>query len=87
MKTINFFRNFFNYKKKGPIFGKCLRCGDFLTTNEYKVKQDFLKHYDQAQDLVFEDKPLGIVRNFQIFKCEISVDKFSEAPPAVGMMA
>ena len=46
-----------------------------------------MKHYDQGQDLVFEDKPLDIVRDFQIFKYEISVDKFSEAPPAVGVMA
>ena len=55
-----------------------MRCDDFLTTNEYKVKHDFLKHYDQGQDLVFEDKPLDIVRNSQILKYEISVNKFSD---------
>ena len=55
-----------------------MRCDDFLTTNEYKVKHDFLKLYDQGQDLVFEDKPLDIVRNSQILKYEISVNKFSD---------
>ena len=36
-----------------------------------------MKHYDQGQDTVFEDKPVDIVKTSQILKYEISVKKFS----------
>ena len=77
-KNNKFFQKLFQPQKKAPIFRKCLRCDDFVTTNEYKVKHDFLKHYDQGQDLVFEDKSLDIIKKSQILKYEISVNKFSD---------
>ena len=66
-----FFQKPFQPQKHSPISRKCLRCNDFLTTNSYKVKHDFLKHYDQGQDTVFEDKPVDIVKTTQILKYEI----------------
>ena len=56
-----FFQKLFQPQKKSPIFRKCLRCNDFITTSSYKVKHDFLKHYDQGQDVAFEDKPVNII--------------------------
>ena len=77
-QSIKLFQKLFQPQKQSPIFRKCLRCNDFLTTNSYKVKYDFLKHYDQRQDTVFEDKPVDIVKTSQILKFEISVKKFSD---------
>ena len=37
-----------------------------------------MKHYEQGQDSIFEDKPLEIKNNNQILKYEISVEKFGE---------
>ena len=42
------------------------------------MKHDFLKHYDQGQDVAFEDKPLNIIRSPHVIKYEISVKKFGE---------
>ena len=42
------------------------------------VKHDFLKHYEQGQDTVFEDKPLDIINNHQILKYKISAKKFGK---------
>ena len=77
-RSNKFFQKLFQPQKQSPIFRKCLRCNDFLTTNSYKVKYDFLKHYDQRQDTVFEDKPVDIVKTSQILKYEISLKKFSD---------
>ena len=57
-----FFQKLFQPQQQSPIFRKCLRCNDFLTANSYKVKHDFLKHYDQGQGTVSEDKPVDIVK-------------------------
>ena len=75
---MNSFKNFSRQKKKSLIFQKFLRCNDFITTNSYNVKHDFLKHYDQGQDVAFEDKPLDIIRSPHIIKYEISVRKFGD---------
>ena len=73
-----FFQKLFQPQKHHSIFRKCLRCGDFLTKTSYKVKHDFLKHYEQGQDTVFEDKPIDIINNHQILKYKISAKKFGE---------
>ena len=73
-----FFQKLFQPQKQSPILRKYLRCNDFLTTNSYKIKHDFLKHYDQGQDTLFEDKPVDIVKTSQILKYEISVKKLSD---------
>ena len=77
-ETNKFFQKLFQPQKQHSIFRNCLRCGDFLTTSSCKVKHDFLEHYEQGQDSIFEDKPLEIKNNNQILKYEISVKKFSE---------
>ena len=56
-----FFQKLFQPKKKA-VFKQCLRCNDFLTTGDHKVRYDFLKHYDQGQNIPFEDKPLDVSR-------------------------
>ena len=42
------------------------------------MKHDFLIHYDQGQDVAFEDNALDIIRSPHIIKHEISVKKFGE---------
>ena len=37
-----------------------------------------MKHYEQGQDSIFEDKPLETKNNNQILKYKISVKKFGE---------
>ena len=73
-----FFQKHFQPSKKGSIFHKCLRCGDFLLTENFKVKHDFLKHYHDGENIPVEDKPLEIVRTNNITKCEVSVNKHSD---------
>ena len=73
-----FFQKLLQLQKKSPIFRKCLRCNDFITTSSYKVKHEFLKHYDHGQDVAFEYKPLDIIRSSHIIKYKISVKKFSQ---------
>ena len=73
-----FFQKLFQPQKQQSIFRNCLRCGDFLTTTSDKVKHDFLKHYKQGQDTVFEDKLLDIINNHQNLKYEISAKKFGK---------
>ena len=57
---------------------KCLRCDDFVTTSDFKVKHNFLKHYNKEQNGLFEDKPVNIETFGKITKYTISVDKFGE---------
>lgn len=52
-----FFQKLFQPKKK-TVFKQCLRCNDFLTIGDHKVRQDFLKHHDQGRKTPFEEKPL-----------------------------
>ena len=70
-----FFKNFSNLPKKVSIFRKCLRYGDFLSTENFKVKHDFLKYYADGDGEPFEDKPIEIVKTRNITKYEISVNK------------
>ena len=55
-KDNKFFQKLFQPSKKGPIFRKCFRFGEFLLTENFKVKHDFLKHYHDGEDIPFEDK-------------------------------
>ena len=71
-----FFQKLFQPQKQLSIFCNCLRHGDFLTTTSYKVKHDFLKHYKQGQDTMFEDRLLDIINNHQILKYKILAKKF-----------
>ena len=77
-KDNKFFQKLFQPGKKGSIFCKCLRCGDFLSTESFKVKLNFLKHYDDGQSIPFEDKLLEIIRAGTITSYEISVNKYRD---------
>ena len=73
-----FFQKIFQPSKKGSIFRKCLRCGDFLSTESFKVKHDFLKHYNDGQKITLEEKPLEIIKTGNIMSYEISVSKYHD---------
>ena len=52
-KDNTFFQKLFQPGRKGSIFRKCFRCGYFLSTDDFKIKHDFLKHYDDGQNIPF----------------------------------
>ena len=72
------FEKLFQPKKNVSVFWKCLRCDDFITTSDYKVKHNFLKHYVKGRDLVFEDKPVDVIKNTKILEYEFFVKKFND---------
>ena len=53
-----FFQKLFRSSRNCSVFCKCLRCDDFLTTSDFKIKHDFLKHFDEGYNDLFEDKPV-----------------------------
>ena len=55
---------------------RCMKCNEFIPTSGYRKSHNFLKHYKDGKDLVFDDKPISIVEiGSNIKKYEI---KFSE---------
>ena len=77
IQITSFFRSFFN-QKRTSIFRKCLRCDEFLTTSDFKIKHDFLNHYDGGNNDVLEDKPVDIEKASSLLKYEITVNKHRE---------
>ena len=73
-----FFQKLFQQSRNCSIFRKCLRFDDFLTTGDFKVKCDFLKHYNEGQNELFKDKPVDIETFGKITKYTNSVNKFAE---------
>ena len=85
----NHYINFHNVDKKNRYFKKlmtdkndvfvgerCMKCNEFIPTSGYRKSHNFLKHYKDGKDFVFEDKPISIVEiGNNIRKYEI---KFSE---------
>ena len=49
-----FFQKLFQSNKTCSVFCKCLRWDDFLTTSDFKMKRDFLKHYNEVYNDLFE---------------------------------
>ena len=72
------FQKLFEPSKNGSIFRKFPRCDDFLSTENCKVRHNFLKHYVDGQSISFEDKPLEIVKTGFITKYKISVNKHGD---------
>ena len=72
--NIRFFQKLFQPNKKCSVFSKCLRCDDFLTTSDFKIKHDFLKHNEGYNNL-FEDKPADVGKTANLLKFEITVNK------------
>ena len=56
-----FFQKLFQSKNKS-LLTNCVRCNGFLTTEKHKVVHDFLRHYDDGKSILFEEKPLDILR-------------------------
>ena len=76
--NIKLFQKVFQSSKNSSIFRKCLRCDDFLTASNFKIKHDFLKHYDERNKDLFEDKPIDIEKAANLLKFAITVNKHGE---------
>ena len=72
-----FFQKLFQSSKNCSVFYKCLRCDDVLTTSDFKIKHDFLKHNKGYNDL-FEDKPVDAEKTADLLKFEITVNKHGD---------
>ena len=48
-----FFQKLFQSNKNCSIFRKCLGCDNFLTTSDFKIKHDFLKHQNEGYNDFF----------------------------------
>ena len=60
-KIIVFFQKQFQAKNKS-LLTNCVRYNEFLTTEKHKTVHDFLRHYDDGKSILFEEKPLDILR-------------------------
>ena len=60
------------------FFRKCFSCDVFLTTSDYKKKHDFLNHYNEGKDDLFENKCIDIEKTANLLKFEITVNKHGE---------
>ena len=56
-----FFKNLFGFKNS-KILRKCLRCDDFIYDKKAKVEHDFLNHFSEGKEQLFENKPLDVTR-------------------------
>ena len=72
-----FFQKLFQSNKNCSLFRKCLRCDDFLTTSDFKIKHDFLKHYNEGYNDLFEDKPVDVEKTGNLI-FEITVNKHDD---------
>ena len=77
--TNRFYQKLINCRDNRCIFGKCLRCSEFLPTSSYKAKHEFLKHYNSGNEELFEDKPIDITENNHFIKYSINVRSFSDS--------
>ena len=73
-----FFQKLLQSKKNCSVFHKCLRCDDFLTTSDFKIKHDFLKHSNEGYNDLFEDKPADVEKTANLLKFEITVNKHGD---------
>ena len=75
--NINQANKFFQkpFQQNSSIFYKCFQYSDFLSTESFRFKHNFLKYFNNGQNIPFEDKPLEIIRTGYITSYEISVNK------------
>ena len=73
------FNHFFQklFKSTSEIFKprKCLQCYDFSKTTKLKAIHSFLKHYNEGKFNPFEGKPIDTIRQRNLTRYEISVQK------------
>ena len=73
-----FFQKLITCDTNECIFKKCLRLQEFLPTSQYKIKHDFLRHYNLGKEDLFEDKPLDITENQYFIQYSINFRKHSD---------
>ena len=76
--TNRFFQKLFESNQNCSVFGKCWRCDNFLITSDFKIKHDFLKHYNEGYNDLFEDKPVDVEETANLLKFEITVNKLCD---------
>ena len=54
------YKNFFSNRQNYCAPKICLRRDEFLTTTKSKRIHDFLKHYSDVKNKIFENKPINI---------------------------
>ena len=59
---------FFQSNKNCSVFRECLGCDDFLTTSDFKIKHDFLKHCNENYNDLFKDKPIDAEKTANLLK-------------------
>ena len=68
----------FQSNKNCSVFRKILRCDNFLTTSDFKLKHDFLKHYNECYNDLFEDKPVDVEKTVNLLRFEITVNRHDD---------
>ena len=71
-----FFQKLFQSDNK-PFLKGCIRYNQFLATRKEKPKHDFLRHYSDVKKIVFEEKPLDIIRYPALTNYQIEYKKYS----------
>ena len=65
-------------KNNNYLFQKCLRCPEFLPTTKFKAVHEFVKHYNDGNQELAENKPINIEDNKLFTKYSIGIKKFGE---------
>ena len=52
-----------------------------MTTSDFKIEHDFLKHYNEGDKDFFEDKPVDVEKTANFLKFEITVNKHGDYYP------
>ena len=73
-----FFQKLFQSDKNCSVFPKCLKCDDFLTISDFKIKHDFLKHYNKGYHDLFEDMRFDVEKTANLLKFKITVNKHGD---------
>ena len=55
-----------------------MRCDHFLTTSNFKIKHDFIEHYNEGSADLFEEKPVDVLKTENLLKFEITVNKYGD---------
>ena len=74
-----FYKKLLSIIDNNYLFQKCLRCSELLPTTKFKAAHEFLVHYDEGNNELFEDKPIDIEENDIFIKYSIDVKKFGNS--------
>ena len=77
-KKNNYFKKLLTEKNDVFVGERCTKCSEFIPTSEYKKSHNFLKHYKDGKEVVFEDRPISIIEiGNNIKKFEINFSEHS----------